>query len=89
MNILNLLLHIGAVVGEAKDAEQMISDLLAKKPIGQDAVDALKDLGALLGDEIFPLPAPITVDIAEQVINQIISVIGPVQAAMLKLEAKI
>lgn len=86
MNILNLLLHIGAVVGEVKDTEQMVADLVAKRPAGQDAVNALKDLGALLGDEIFPLPAPLTVDIAEQVINQIVGVLGPMQAMVLKLE---
>lgn len=84
MNILNLLLHIGAAAETGEEAVKMIEDLLSKQPLGPDAVKFLQDLSGLVGDAIFPLPAPLTVDIAEEIIAQIVSVISPVASAFLK-----
>lgn len=75
MNLVNLLLHIGAAAETAEDAEKLVADLVAKKPVGADAVALLQQIAGLVGDAIFPLPAPLTEQIAEGIINQLIAAV--------------
>lgn len=62
MNIstIALLLHIGTLIGDVKDVEKLVKDILAKQPIGDDLKQVLSDLAALFANGLAPMPPGMT-----------------------------
>ena len=56
MNVLTLVMHIGAVLKAGRDMESTIGDLLAKKNIKADIADELADVVDLIADSVIAVP---------------------------------
>jgi hypothetical protein len=59
-SVLTLLLHLGSLVGDARDVEGLVADLFAKKSVGADITKVLGDLAALFANGVLPLPPGLT-----------------------------
>lgn len=69
-DVLKILFHLSTIKKVVTDIEQLVQDLLAKKPIGDDAKKSLEDLGALISDEVITIPGVSTAD-ASKVVDEL------------------
>jgi hypothetical protein len=67
-SLLTLLLHIGALSSSVKEVESLIADIIAKKPIADDAKALISSIIGMLGS-VIPLPAGLTLDEATKILN--------------------
>lgn len=67
MNVLQVMLHVGLILGMGKDIKQGLADLIAKHPSVVDLMNVLNDAVAMLKSGLFSIPGVSNDEIASVV----------------------